>query len=1678
MKLLFLGTSILDFNVSTPFEQPLGGSESALCYLTLSLAKRGHEVTLVSGTSQPGRLSGVTCLSYQGLPHDFWAQSWDAIVVLNGPADVALRLTPHLPDRAFFVLWNMHASDQPAIMGLQDAEARDRWDAIVCVSEWHRRGMVNRFRLDPSRVHVFPNTIGPAFDDMFSSRVELVKAKSIQPILAYTSTPFRGLDVLLNVFPQAHRSYPETTLRVFSSMTVYQQAQADDLYAGLYERSRNAPGVSYVGSLPQPRLAAELKSASILAYPNTFAETDSMAVKEAMAAGLLVVTSDLGAMREATMGFAVLVPHEPSFADRYLAKLEEVLATRARSPEAFVAARFEQMQAINATCSWRIRAREWEEAIRGWRRPKPIVLTSEPDRHDTSAHALPTLAEAREHLQASRFAEAESVCHAILRQTPGEAETHRYLGIAAYSQKRQPEAEACFRQAIACDPNNALAHDQLSLTLRAQGRLQESEAACRQALALQPNLAEAAVNLGSTLSALGRFDEAAEAYRQALRLRPTFAMAENNLGNVLFAQGRPTDSIEAYRRALALQPAYAEAEYNLGNVLHAQGAHDQAIDAFRRALSLRLHYPDAANNLGLALQAKGSPEDAVQAFRAALAQAPEHAAALNNLGNALQGLGQFEEATQALQQALALQPNYAEAAYNLGITLRAQERLDEAIAAYRRALVLSPTFVEARNNLAITLKAQGFLDDAMLEFKKALEIKPTYADAHSNLLYSEQCRPGASLAELARLHREWNQRHAAALKSTWRPFRNTADPDRPIRLGFVSADFKRHPVGFFLVRALECLDPHDFAATCYSVGAKKDDFTARLAAAATTWRDVPHLGDEALAEQIRADEIDVLLELAGHTDGNRLLMFARKPAPIQATWIGYVGTTGLEAMDYLLADRFHILPETESCFREKVLRLPDGYVCYCPPPDAPEVGPLPAAEHGLVTFGSFNNPAKITPGVVAVWADILKQVPDARLVLKYAGLGSDGARRRLRELFAQNGVNPERLDLQGRSPHRAFLNVYNQIDVALDPFPYSGGLTSCEALWMGVPVITYPGETFASRHALSHLSNAGVTGTIARDLDHYIELAVQWANDLPRLAALRAGLREQVRRSPLCDGPRFAENVRRILRHIWTQWCCSETERQDKPIDKTALAIPQPTGTVPDLSEGIQASRRESTLRPTDAKAYIRLGMALHNLGHLDEAVLAFQKALELQPRYAEAHVYAGIVLRKQGRLDEAMASFRRSLELQPSCATTHSQMLMCSQYGPGVTLASLAAAHAEWNLRHAAPFRSSWQPFSNTSDPNRPLRLGFVSADLGPHPVGYFLVRSLEGLASRGCQIFCYADSGSDGRAHGGLTARIAAATTGWREVRSLSDQALAEQIRADRIDILFDMAGHEAGNNRLLVFARKPAPIQVTWLGYNGTTGLAAMDYLLADRFLVPANAEGFFQERILRMPDGYVCFPPLGHAPPFGPLPALTQGHVTLGCFNNPAKITPQVVATWAKILCSLPHARLMLSYRSLDDPGTRQRYLDLFTACGLAEDRLEFLPGAPHNKFLGYYNRIDLALDPFPYSGCTSTCEALWMGVPVITYPGETFASRQSLSHLSNAGVTGTIARDLDHYVELAGQWANDLPRLAALRAELRDKVGRSPLCDGNRFSANLMRALRDIWAQWCAEQTSETTPAKA
>jgi protein O-GlcNAc transferase len=656
----------------------------------------------------------------------------------------------------------------------------------------------------------------------------------------------------------------------------------------------------------------------------------------------------------------------------------------------------------------------------------------------------------------------------------------------------------------------------------------------RQSIALNPNHAPAHCNLGEAYRATGRLDEAVAAFRRALQIKPDYPEAHNNLGTALAAQDRLDEAIAAFRCALRLKPGYPEAHKNLGIALRRQGHLDEAVAEHRRALQFKPDYPEALNNLSIALRERGDLDDAIAACRRALELKPDYAEAHVNLGVGLTRLGQFGQAFAALRRALELKPHSPEAHNNLGNALKDHRDFDEAIAAFHEAIQLKPDSPEAHDNLGNILRDLAEFDDSIAAFRRALRIKPDDPAVHSHLIFALHLHPGHDAGMISEEHQRWNRQFGDPLKQVVRPHANDSDPNRLLRVGYVSPDFREHPVGRYALPLFERHDRERFEILCYSGVLQPDWMTERFRALAGSWRNTIGVSDTRLAAMILDDEVDILVDLALHTPGNRLPMFARRPAPVQVSWLGYPGGTGLPGIGYRLTDA-HMDPPGEgpAWSAEEPVRLPDCWCCYQPAGDSPEINALPALSAERVTFGSLNNFAKVNEQVLALWARVLKAVIGSRLLI-FCPEG--GTRDRVRAFFGARGIGAERLELVGFLPRWEYLRLYQRIDLAVDPFPFNGMTTTCDALWMGVPVLTLPGKMPASRAALSLLSTVALPEFAASSEDDYVRLAAEIAADLPRLADLRATLRRRMQSSPLMDAPRFARNIEAAYRSLWKRW--------------------------------------------------------------------------------------------------------------------------------------------------------------------------------------------------------------------------------------------------------------------------------------------------------------------------------------------------------------------------------------------------------------------------------------------------------------------------------------------------------------------------------------------------------------
>ncbi len=670
------------------------------------------------------------------------------------------------------------------------------------------------------------------------------------------------------------------------------------------------------------------------------------------------------------------------------------------------------------------------------------------------------------------------------------------------------------------------------------GRRQEAEAFYRQVLALDPDNGEALCRLGTLLHQRGENRLASDVLARGVVAHPASFELHFVHGVVLHALGMLAEAAGEYRLALELRPAAPEPHNNLGVIIQGGGDPAAACRHFEAALATNPAYADAWTNYGTALLQMGRIAEAAEKLRRALQHAPRSAVVHKNLGESLRRLGRPGQAVAHLEEALRLSPDFADAHNVLGVVLQSLGQVGSAEGHLREAIRLQPGSADSHNNLGLLLQSKGDLDGAIAEIRRSLELRPGDALTHCNLLFAMNYHPALRREEVFAEMRRWAARHAAPLATSIRPHPNTPEPRRRLRIGYVSPDFRSHPVSFFIEPILAGFDRENFEIFCYSNHSAADHVTERLRGFPTVWRDIYGMPDDEAAALVRRDGIDILVDLAGHSGQNRLLLFARKPAPVQITYLGNPDSTGLDVINYRITDG-HCDPagRTEHVYSEELIRLPHSFFCYRPPAEAPAVEALPALSRGYVTFGSFNNLAKISEGVLSLWASILRKVPGSHLLFQSKGLSDRETCRKLRDFFAAEGIDPGRIETAAYTSFAEHLALLGKVDIALDPFPWNGHTTTCHTLWMGVPTVALEGEFCISRMGVSVLSSAGLPELIASSGDEYSARLVELAGDLPRLESLRSTMRRRLLDSPLTAAPEFNRNIEAVYRRLWQRWC-------------------------------------------------------------------------------------------------------------------------------------------------------------------------------------------------------------------------------------------------------------------------------------------------------------------------------------------------------------------------------------------------------------------------------------------------------------------------------------------------------------------------------------------------------------
>jgi predicted O-linked N-acetylglucosamine transferase (SPINDLY family) len=1280
-------------------------------------------------------------------------------------------------------------------------------------------------------------------------------------------------------------------------------------------------------------------------------------------------------------------------------------------------------------------------------------------------------------------------------------------------------------------------------------RIQSVDDACSNAMQLQ---------------LAGRLELAEQLYREILQAEPQHAAANYGVGMLNVQLLRPSDGVSFLLAALQADPQIPDYWLGYLEALLLSGRADEA----GAALALGRQHGlagDAVEDFAKRLErASGGEEEcallatlqqgdtgaALVSARRITQRFPERGLSWKVLGALLWAEGCAPEALAAMQNSVRLMPQDAEAHSNLGLTFAKLNRFDEAEAYLRKAIDIDPQFATAHYRLGMTYSLQARLPEAEASLRKGISLRADYtagddAQNHSNLLFILSHNPAVDADSLFAEHCRFGEHFEDC--ASWPQHLNDRDPDRCLKVGFVSGDLREHAVATFIEPLLAQLRNHrGLQLHAYYNNPVEDEVSRRLRASFESWHAISTLSDTQLAERIMHDRIDILIDLSGHTALNRLPVFALKPAPIQASWIGYPGTTGLRAMDYYLGARGFLPPaEFDRYFTEKLIELPANgpFQHY---ESAPTVNALPALASRCLTFGSFNRPDKINDATIGLWSSLLRELPGAKMIL--GGIPLESQRDTLIEKFATCGIAQGRLIFHPPYDMDTYLALYHQVDICMDTSPYNGGTTTIHALWMGVPTLTVAGTTPAARSGAAILGQVGLHEFVTKSAAEFVEAGLYWAQNLAALAQLRAGLRERWQGSPDRGADVIATALDAALRRMWKRWCAKLPAESFVPAVEPQPAAPQAAGG-PEPAQSAKATRPIKTrkpkqghrrtenlsvrkqenallamvqqrdfhaastlalsmtqrfpdrglgwkilgavlptrdsydnaivalqtaarLMPRDAEAHINLGLTLAKAKRFSEAEFHLHKALEIKPGFAAAHFRLAVAYELQGRFADAEASLRRGIAVRTDYIVgdnelSYSHLLFLMSHNPLINADELFAEHCRYGEYFEDRLRKSWPKHPNSRDPEKCLKVGFVSGDLCLHAVASFVEPIFAQLKSDpGLELHAYYTH----TRQDDVSQRLLGNFKSWNVVCTLTDVELAGVIMKDRVDILIDLSGH-TGLNRLPAFARKPAPVQASWIGYPGTTGLHAMDYYLTDHHFLPAaRFARHFTERLAYLPAN-APFQPHPSAVAVNDLPALATGHLTFGSFNRLGKINAATVTLWSQLLRAVPEATMLIAGIALD--VEHSKLVDWFAAEGVGRERLTFHPRCGMDSYLAQHHDVDICLDTYPYNGGTTTMHALWMGVPTLTLDGPTPPARQGVAIMGRVGLDRFIAASAADFIDKGCYWANHLTELAEVRAGLRERWRLSPLRDPEVVARGLQRALRHMWRRWCAGMPAES-----
>lgn len=734
-----------------------------------------------------------------------------------------------------------------------------------------------------------------------------------------------------------------------------------------------------------------------------------------------------------------------------------------------------------------------------------------------------------------RYEEAEYSLKYSLKLIPKRESTLTNLSVTLLKQKKLNEAREIITQIFAINPLNAEAWLNLG-SVELDMKQNEKALACfDKAISIKPEYAEAWFNRGIAFTELQYYEQGLASYDKAISIYPEYAAVWFNRGDILTELQQYEQALASYEKAISIQPEYAAVWFNRGIAFTELKQYEHALVSYDRAIFIKSDYAEVWSNRGNILTELQQYEQAISSYDKSIEFNPDYAEVWFNRANTFTELKKFDQALASYDNAIAIKPNFAHAWANRGIALRKLKQYEKALASYDKAIELKPDYAEGWANRGNALFAICQFEQGEASLREAIRIDPNFQTAHNNLLlnlnYSVSFNP-INVLEDAKYYGSIVTQKTTPKFTQW----STPRATEKLRIGFVSGDLRNHSVGYFIEGLITNLDKTQFEIYAFPTLSTKDDLTNRLLPFIAEWIPIYGKSDSDAAAVIHQKGIHVLIDLSGHSERNRLAVFSYKPAPIQVSWLGLPMTTGVPEMDYVLGDPYALPQEFENQFTEAVWRLPESYLCFTPPDSSVEVGALPALSNGYLTFTSFNNLSKMNNKVVEVWSNILKALPTAKLLLKTKQLSDPSVSLQTKERFSNYGVNADRLlfktILDDRDEHLA---TYNEVDIALDTFPYPGVTTSVEANWMGVPVLALKGNTFLSATATSIANNAGLGNWVASDTEDYVDKAIEFASNLDRLALLRSSLRNRVLDSSLFDSPRFAKNFGDALCGMWSR---------------------------------------------------------------------------------------------------------------------------------------------------------------------------------------------------------------------------------------------------------------------------------------------------------------------------------------------------------------------------------------------------------------------------------------------------------------------------------------------------------------------------------------------------------------